>query len=171
MAVAFGRAERRVDPTPETRRKLKADVIGSLLARQRLDLRYAQAAEEIRTVLEAVGRGMFATAQSTAWTGRAPKHRTYHDFISRMSAHERRLWERHYLPWSHDLSVEIAAGLQGTRWLQLMLDVVVDNISLRAAETRYGLAHGGAFGYLLEGLERYHDHRHCGRAAPVSGSA
>ncbi len=105
---------------------------------------------------------MFPTSQAGSFAVRAPKHRTYRDFISRMSAGERRMWERNYLPWSREVSLEIVSGLGGTRWLQLILDIVVDNMALRAAETRYAIAHGRAFGYLVDGLERYHRYRQGG---------
>ena len=149
----------RIAPTPETLRKRRYDVIANLLARGRIPLHLAEAAAEIRRVLEAVGRGMFPTAQPMAWTGKAPRVRIWRDFIDRMSAGERRAWERHYIPWTREMSFEVAAGLAGTRWLQLVLDIVVDNSGLREAEQRYRLRHGTAIEYLIQGLERYHRRR------------
>lgn len=148
-----------IPPTPETLRKRRYDVIAGLLARRRISHEQAEAAGEIRRVLEAVGRGMFPTAQTMAFTGKAPRVRTWRDFIDRMSARERRAWERHYIPWTREMSLEIAAGLGGTRWLQLVLDIVVDNCGLRETEQRYGLRHGTAIEYLIQGLERYHRRR------------
>ncbi len=150
---------KRIAPTPETAARLRHDVIARLLARGRIPLHLAQAADEIRRVLEAVGRGMFPTAQPMAWTGKAPRVRTWRDFIDRMSAGERRAWERHYIPWTREMSFEVAAGLAGTRWLQLVLDIVVDNSGLRETERRYRLRHGTAIEYLIQGLERYHRRR------------
>jgi hypothetical protein len=72
------------------------------------------------------------------------------------------MWEHHYMPWSREVLLEIVSGLSDTRWLQLVLDIVVDNITLRAAKTRYGITHGKAFGYLVDGLERYHRYRRAG---------
>ena len=72
-----------------------------------------------------------------------------------MSRAERFAWENHYLPWSHALATDIAAGIPGTRWLQLVVEIVVDNRTLRDVETRYKLRHGTALSYLSRGLERY----------------
>ena len=120
-------------------------------------------------MLEAVGRGMFPTAQTMAWTGKAPRTRTWRDFIDRMSARERRAWERQYIPWTREMSFDVAAGVAclpyysgrrgGTRWLQLILDIVVDNSGLRETEQRYRLRHGTAIDYLIQELERYHRRR------------
>jgi len=146
----------RVAPTPETAARRRHDVIAQLAARGRIEPHQAHAAEEIRHVLEAVGRGMFPTARPTAWTGKAPRHRNWRDFIDRMSKAERRAWERHYIPWTREMSCRIVAGMPGTRWLQLVLDIVVDNAGLRETEARYQLRHGRAIEYLIQGLERYH---------------
>lgn len=142
-------------PTVQTAAKLRQDVIGRLLAQRRILPHHAEAAEEIRTVHEAVGRGMFPTAQSIPWSGRAPNRRRARDFLDRMSARERAAWERRYLPWSRAMATEIAAGRAGTRWLQLVVDIVVDNTTLREAEARYRLRHGTALPYLIRGLEQY----------------
>ena len=146
-------------PTPQTASKLRQDVIARLLARGRLWPHHLDAAHEIRTVHEAVGRGMFPTAQSLIWSGRVSSRRHGRDFLDRMSQAERYAWERHYLPWSHAMATEIAAGIPGTRWLQLVVDVVVDNSTLREVETRYNLRHGTACSYLARALARYNDYR------------
>jgi len=106
-------------------------------------------------VHEAVGRGMFATAQiiqprAGRRNGRGPR-----DFTDRMTQSERYAWEQRYLPWTHDLATEVVSALPGTRWLQLIIDIVVDNVPLREIETRYGLRHGTALAYLTNGLDRY----------------
>jgi hypothetical protein len=131
-------------------------VIARLLARGRIDPHHGHAADEIRRVFEAVGRGMFPTSQPAAWTGKVPRHRNWRDFIDRMSVAERSAWERHYIPWTREMSCRIVAGMPGTRWLQLVLDIVVDNAGLRETEARYELRHGKAIEYLIQGLERYH---------------
>lgn len=148
-------AEAREEPTPQTVEKLRRDVIAGLFARRRILPHHAAAAEEIRGVHEAVGRGMFPTAQVVAGTGSGPGRRRARDFLDRMSEHERDLWQRRYLPWTRALAVEIAAGLPGTRWLQLVIDIVVDNATLREVESRYRLRHGTARAYLVRGLELY----------------
>lgn len=151
--------EARDRPTAQTAAKLRQDVIGRLLAQRRILPHHAAAAEEIRTVHEAVGRGMFPTAQPVPWSGRAPDRRRARDFLDRMSERERNAWERRYLPWSRALATEIAAGLAGTRWLQLVVDIVVDNATLREAESRYRLRHGTALAYLIRALEQYDRYR------------
>ena len=154
-AAAQAKAEPVVPPTPQTVSQLTDDVIGRLLRQGRLHLHHAMAAEEIRSVMEAVGRGMFPSAQLGWWAGRPVRRRLPSDFLDRMSDEERHMWERHYLPWTHELAVEIAAGLRGTRWLQLVLDVVIDNMGLRTVEDRYRIRHGRAFAYLVQALEKY----------------
>jgi hypothetical protein len=148
-----------VAATAETLAKLRHDVVGRLVARGRLHRVHADAAEEIRTVVEAVGRGMCPTAQPTAWTGRSSGYRGPRDFLDRMSPEERRLWQFHYLPWTRDLTQAGDAVLPGGRWLELVLEIVVENGGLRRAERRHGLRHGSALGYLATGLERYDGRR------------
>ena len=142
-------------PTPQTAAKLRQDVVGRLLARGRLAPCHAEVAEEIRRVHEAIGRGMFPSSQAFMWTGGGGNRGRPRDFLDRMTERERDAWERRYIPWSRAMATDIAAGLVGTRWLQLVIDVVVDNATLREVETRYRLRHGAALGYLIGGLERY----------------
>jgi hypothetical protein len=85
-----------------------------------------------------------------------------------MSDAERDAWQRRYLPWTHEMAAGIAAGLPGARWLQLVIDIVVDNASLQEVEGRYRLRHGAALKYLSSGLDCYDSHRRsrrsgCGR--------
>jgi hypothetical protein len=144
-----------VAPTPETLAKLRYDVIGRLVADGRLLRAHADAAEEIRAVVEAVGRGMLPTARPTFWAGRPQGHRGPRDFLDRMSSLERRLWQFRYLPWTRALIHAGDASLPGRRWVELVLDIVVDNSGLRRVERRYRLRHGSALGFLADGLERY----------------
>ena len=147
--------DQRDKPTPQTKRKLRQDVVMRLLAGGRLRQVHFDAAEEIRAVHEAVGRGMFPTAQTMTWTGRTPSRRKNRDFYDRMTDAERSAWERRYLPWTHEMATEIAVGSTGVRWLQLVIDIVVDNATLREVEARYRLRHGTALPYLARALDRY----------------
>jgi len=147
-------------PTPQTRGKLRQDVVRRLLERGRLQPHHVKAAEEIRTVHEAVGRGMFPTAQSMTWTGHQPDRGRGRDFLDRMTDAERHAWQHRYLPWTQEMATEIAAGIPGTRWLQLVVDVVVDNATLREVERRYRLRLGAGLAYLERGLDRYDFRRH-----------
>ena len=154
-SVVHSQQELAVSPTPQTRRKLRRDVVRGLYERGRLRPDQVEAAEEIRMVHEAVGRGMFPTSQGLMRSGRIRNFGGSRDFLDRMTEKERRAWHRRYLPWTHALAVEIAAGMAGARWLQLVIDVVVDNTPLRDVESRYRLRHGAALEYLAAGLGRY----------------
>ena len=108
---------------------------------------------------EAVGRGMFARSPFDPTAGSSGRGYGSRDFTQRMSSSERRAWETHYLPWSREMAMAVAAGLPGTRWMQLIIDIVVDNNALRAVEDRYRLRPGTAIQYLTEALDRYARHR------------
>ena len=158
--IASGQAfsekqETGIPPTPETMRKLREDVIVRLVRKGLLMPHHQDAAMEIRSVHEAVGRGMFARSSFNPDAGRSPRGHTARDFTDRMSSHERHNWERHYIPWSREMAVAVAAGMAGTRWMQLVTDIVVDNHAIRAVEDRYGLRHGTEVHYLVEALDRY----------------
>lgn len=144
-----------VSAAPEIPAETRYDVVGRLQRRGRISAHHLDRAEEIRSVHEAVGRGMFPTAQSTMRWGSVRRRRGARDFLDRMTQSERYAWEHHYLPWTRDLATEVAAGIPGTRWLQLIIDIVVDNVPLREIETRYRLRHGTALAYLTNGLDRY----------------
>ena len=149
---------RAVPPTRQTVAKLKTDIITRLYGMGRIEDHHAHAAHQIRTVFEAVGRSMFPVLDPEMWTGKAPRKRAGRDFLDRMTERERHLWQHHYLPWTREMAVEIAAGLPGVRWLQLVIDVVVENLTLREVEQRYRLAHGKAFEFVKSGLEKYARH-------------
>lgn len=147
--------DRAVPPTPQTAARLKGDNIRRLYVNGRLKDHHAQAAKQIRTVFEAVGRGMFPALRPDLWSGQPPKRRPGRDFLDRMDEYERHLWQRYYLPWSHDLVQERAAGLSGARRLQLVIDVVVENLNLSEVEWTYGLERGRAYNLLVSALEKY----------------
>lgn len=151
--------QRSVPATPETLRKLQQDVIVTLVRQGVLLPHHHDAAMEIRSVHEAVGRGMFARSSFAPTAGSSGRGYGSRDFTQRMSASERRAWETHYLPWSREMAMAVAAGLPGTRWMQLIIDIVVDNNALRAVEDRYRLRPGTAIQYLTEALDRYARHR------------
>jgi hypothetical protein len=155
---AAGKPETAVRPTRQTAARLRPDIIRRLYTTGRIADHHALAARQIRTVFEAVGRSMLPHLMLGQWTGAAPRHRPGRDFLDRMSDYERHLWQRYYLPWTHEMAVEIAAGLPGVRWLKLVIDVVVENCSLRETEFAYGLGRGRAIEYLVSGLEIYARH-------------
>jgi hypothetical protein len=155
LRAALAPGEPAVAATAETLAKLRHDVVARLVAHGRLQRVHGDAAEEIRTVSEAVGRGLCPTAQMAAWAGRPSGFRGPRDFLDRMTAEERRLWQFRYLPWRSELVRAGDDALPGARWLGLVLDIVVDNSGLRQAERRQGLRHGTALTLLAIGLERY----------------
>lgn len=155
---AAGKAETAVRPTRQTAARLRPDIIRRLYATGRIADHHALAARQIRTVFEAVGRSMLPHLMLGQWTGAAPRRRPGRDFLDRMNEHERHLWQRYYLPWTHELAAEIAAGIPGVRWLKLVIDVVVENCALREIEFAYGLGRGRAIEYLVSGLEKYARH-------------
>ena len=149
------RDARAIRPTPETLRKLQQDVVVELVREGSLRPHHQDAALEIRAVHEAVGRGMFARSSCDPTAGSSGRAYGPRDFTQRMSARERRLWETRYLPWSRDMALAVVAGLPGTRWMQLAIDIVVDNHAVGTVEERYRLSPGTAIRYLAEALDRY----------------
>ncbi|NKB19730.1 MAG: hypothetical protein GKS01_04210 [Alphaproteobacteria bacterium] len=147
--------EENLCPTPQTERKLRQDTIVSLLAVGDISSDHVRAAEEIRTVFETVSRGMFPASSWRSETNQGSNKRQRMDFIDRMSDREAVLWQRCYLPWTRQLSCEVASGIPGTRWLQMVIDVVVENESLEVIEQKYRLGGGMALGFLVSGLDKY----------------
>jgi hypothetical protein len=150
------RVVERILPTPETLHKQRYDVVANLLARGQLNHEQAKAADEIRGVFSAVGRGMFPSSGWTPRISKLPRTRPARDFIDCMTPAECYAWEFNYLPWTREMALQIVA-LPGTTWLQLIIDVVVENEFLNTVERRYGLAsgHGVAGQYLRHGLHNY----------------
>ncbi len=156
-----------IPPTPETVRKRRYDVIANLLARGGITQAQAEAAGEIRMVLEAVGRGMFPSSGWKPRIGKEKQGRTWRDFIARMDSEERHAWEFHYLPWTREMAIRDIVGRSGTMVLQvgrpgttafqLVIDVVIDNATLGEVEDRYRLvpSRGVACRVLRMGLECY----------------
>ncbi len=142
-------------PTPQTKRKLRQDTVISLLAAGDISSDHVRVAEEIRTVFETVSRGMFPASSWRAEASQGSHKRRRMDFVDRMSDDDAILWERCYLPWTRELGCEVASGVPGTRWPQMVIDIVVENEPLEAIEQRYRLGRGMALGFLVNGLDRY----------------
>lgn len=162
--IAFGRpdgqsSDRNIAPTPETLKKLEKDVISTLFEEAALTSAQRDAALEIRGIHEAIGRGMFARSAVNPAAVRGGPQYGPRDFTHKMSVDELDRWENRYLPWSHDLAVAVVSGMPRTRWLQLVIDIVVDNVSITAVESRYRLAAGSGLRYLAEGLDRFSEAR------------
>lgn len=166
---ATGKTETAVRPTRQTAARLRPDIIRRLYTTARIADHHALAARQIRTVFEAVGRSMLPHLTLDQWGGAPPKRRPGRDFLDRMNDYERHLWQRYYLPWTHELAIETAAGLPGVRRLKLVIDVVVENRSLPEIEFAYGLGRGGAIEYLISGLEKYARHARLVRNSRARG--
>lgn len=143
-----------VPPTRQTAARLRADLIARLFRERRIGLAHARAADEIRTVSEAVGRSLMSFLSPDLMSLDGGRHRAGIDFLDRMTERERRLWQRHYLPWTQRM-LGASGELAGVRHLRLVIDAVVENRSLRDIESEYRLAHGRAFALVHAGLELY----------------
>ena len=144
-----------VPPTPQTAAKLRRDIVRRLAADGGLSPEQVRAAEEVRRVWEAVGRGLFARAQSLAPVAGRRRSALFADPIDRLSHAEERAWRLRYRPWAREMAVTVAAGTIRTSRLQLVLDVVVDNYGLREVESWYRMRHGAALAHVRAALQRY----------------
>jgi hypothetical protein len=158
-------------PTPETVAKLRTDTVQRLHRQGRLTIEQLQAAEEIRRVWQAVGRGLFPTAARLEGVRRAAAGQP-RDPIDRMSDGEERAFRRRYRPWAREMerapvarsatagrmTAGVAAGGgagRGLSCLQLVYDMVIDNYGPRQVEQMHRLRHGLAMQGLRLALQRY----------------
>lgn len=152
---AIARRERPCGPTPQTVAKLKRDLILHLYEKGRLGTEHLQAAEEIRRIWQAFSRSLGPTAvdPNTLATGRrtAPGRQP----VEWLTAAEEHIWRKRYRPWAREMSVASCGGTIRVTPFQLVLDIVVDNRSLRRVEGAYRIRHGDAAGHLEAALTRY----------------
>ncbi len=144
-----------IGPTPETAAKLRYDVIAKLYLDGKLDDTHVAAAQEIRRVWEAIGRGLFPRARQLDRIpnrGGATRPREPADLMSQSEAIA---WRDRYRPFATEMSVDILSRVSRVSRLQLTLDIVIDNYGLRQVEDWYRLKHGVAAGHLRTALERY----------------
>lgn len=143
----------RIDATPETRKKLRFDVIARLQHTGQLRSEHILAAQEIRTVWEALTRGIFHGLSDTP---HQPHMRAgASDPLDRLSEAEEIMWRTRYRPWTHEMATAVFGGAHVTR-LQLVLDIVVDNYGLREVEEMYKMQRGtSATRHLKAALHRY----------------
>lgn len=147
--------EERISATPETRRKLRYDVIGRLERERRLRAEHVWAAKEIRVIWEAMGRSIF---RGPSLTPQQPHmHASSSGPLDRLSHNEELIWRTKYRPWSREMAMTVLGGERISR-LQLVLDIVVDNYGLREVETHYRMKHGAARGQLRDALQSYAEH-------------
>ncbi|MBX3488881.1 hypothetical protein [Parvibaculum sp.] len=148
--------------TPETRAKLRADVVAGLFRRAALDAVHVTAANRIASVREALGRGLTpgAVQLGERVDGGGGQFR---DPMARMSASEGRWWLGEYRPWLLDLvgdpPVRVTARKRQVMLcaIGLTMAVVVDNWGVQEAEEFCGLPRKMGVGQALlrVALDRY----------------
>lgn len=139
--------------------KLRRNVVQRLFAEGRLLRQHVTAADEIEELLQAVSRGMFATARRGERVQDSP---TTRDLFDRLAPRHRRLMSDVYWPWLDWLaSVPVILHLPNDRTIRHanplppVIDIVVDNASLRSTEKRHGLRNGTGPALLRAALHRY----------------
>ncbi len=138
-----------IPPTPQTVRKLRRDVIATLIEKGALDPEHGRAADEIHDVWQAFGRGLFPSARKL---DSVRVKAAYRGPLDRMSEREELMWRTRYRPWA-DKEGRVRVG-ETTR-LELVIAFVMDNLGPRQVELRYELRHGSAAGHLRQALHRY----------------
>ena len=147
------RDEQGVSPTAQTRAKCRVDVVLKLNQSGRLWNEHLDAALEIRSVFEAFGRGLHPSAVALDSPGSQPKRARFRTPLDRMSRTEWETWRKNYVPWSK-AEGRVIIGRGETR-LRLTIDIVADNLGLRAIEQFYGIRHGRAYASLRASLHQY----------------
>lgn len=117
-------------PTPETAAKLESDVIDDLWRAGRLRLHHVKAADELRRMWHALGRGMFP-AGGMGGASRASMA-AYPSPIERLTDAEDRIWHQRYRPWCDRLGAGVA----------IVYAVVWDNRPLDGEDEVAALAFG-----------------------------
>lgn len=144
-----------IGPTPETAAKLKRDLIAHLRDKGRLTPEQARAAEEVRRIWQAFSRilGPSATNPATLATGRqAGGARMPIDWLTDV---EETIWRDSYRPWASERAAQPCGGTIRVTEFQIVLEIVVDNRSLRQTEGFYRMRHGAAFEIVRSALHRY----------------
>lgn len=109
-----------------------------------LDLEHLAAAAEIERVFLALTAGLFARARREEIRGGRPRDMTEAAAIA---------YGDRFRPWAAALSERHKAG--GPPILEVVLDCVVDGLSLREIDSGRRWRHGRAGAYVIEGLELY----------------
>lgn len=157
LAIEWDQSEES-PPTPETVAKLKSDAVRKLIGRKHgLTELHWDATIEIRTIREALGRGLFPirTLGPELDVG-GPTNAPYRDPLDRLSRYEEAIWRERYKPWSAEMKAIAHVGRAGpVRYLAIVEHVVIDNIGTRQADNMLGFRNGRTLAYLREALQRY----------------
>lgn len=116
----------------KTRRRRKP-TIEDMVDRGRLTGLHLQAAEEIRTVYTAIGRGLHPSRTEGGAKVSGNQHR---DPLDRMTKTEENIWRNHYKPWAGEMGIVKTCG--GTM-LSIAYMIVIDGATLSEAEDTFGM--------------------------------
>lgn len=139
--------------------KMRRSVVQRLFQQGHLLRPHLSAADDIEDLLLALSRGMFAAARRTERVQESP---AVSDLFDRLEPRQQRLMREVYWPWldwlaGEPLIVRLPDG-GSVRYgdvLPLVIDIVVDNCSLRRAEQDHGLRNGAAPTVLRAALHRF----------------
>lgn len=140
-------------PTPQTVRKCKQDNMVALYTKGQIDLDELRAVEHIRSMFEAVSRGLMPRAVDhtepySDRPGKLPRKG-----LETLTGAEYGHWAKVYKPWSaEEAKVMVTPALRRSELVHLL---VVDNLSLNAIETRHRIGHGKALEHLQDSLALY----------------
>jgi hypothetical protein len=142
-------------PTPQTAAKLRRDLVLHLYRSGRLRMEHLEAAEEIRRIWQAFSRSLGPTAVNTEAlaTGRRTAHGRQP--IEWLTGTEEEIWRARYRPWAREMTATPCGGTIRVTQFQIVLDLVVDNQSLRQTEGFYRMRHGDGAVHLVAALHRY----------------
>lgn len=133
------------EPTPETRRKLRHDVVLKLYSDGKLSKAELEAAEEIRAVMEALEIAAFAKSSFDGVPG--PMYRSAPSPIpARLEAGVYKVWKENYMPWT---------AMIPKRHLEAIVMIVKNNWKRREVERLLFLKNGAATHILKGGLHTY----------------
>jgi hypothetical protein len=130
--------------TQRNRRRARRCSLRALHEAGSLDLEHLAAAAEIERVFLALTAGLFARPRRDAIRGSRPRDMTEAAAIA---------YGDRFRPWAATLSERHKAG--GPPILEVVLDCVVDGLSLREIDQNRRWRHGRAGAYVVEGLELY----------------
>ncbi len=143
----------KIDPTPETAAKLKADVLTELCRKGILGNDQEAAAWEILTVWRAIMRGMYPAMKTESERERSTGK--VRDPFERMTPTERFYWEHHYKPWSNNEGRIWVQKFPRLTRFQLALSVIVENEDLEYLEQMFHVKQDDLIRALRATLDRY----------------
>ena len=114
------RIEEETGPTPETRAKLRADRVQELFAKGLIDDQQRAAAEEIRSIFDAISALWFRGSVSSDNGGGVAVARHHLDALP---LHILVPYKRRYLPWMHMMG---AKRFKGLRHSEILIGIIVD---------------------------------------------